>query len=126
MVKVTLWKKIIIDKKKNTIISNVKIKDVSDKKIRNLEKNLGDIVNSPAFKNDIKGGVIMWRLKKWEKIDYKTKTFITDKNDKVLKFDYKWKDFESSNAILKNVTVSFRGKPSIDDIRWITNLIMNK
>lgn len=116
MAKVRFVKKSVVNK--DTLLSEVELKNRDDDKTRKLEKGL--------TKMAMKGKLLIAKPKDWERKIYKTKTFITDRSGEVVELDYQWKDFQSNQNILKNMTISFRWKPSIDDIKWLTNLFMDK
>ena len=118
MTKLRIIKKTVIDKKKWTIISKGEIRKVDDKQVKKCEKWL-----NKAFKEKDKKNVLLWVPK--EKKSYKIKNYTVDKKGVVTDFQYNWKDFNSKQNILKNVTISFRWKPSVDD-KSLAYLLMNK
>ncbi len=125
MVRIKIIKKTTFDKKKETIISEVWEKELDDEKLIKFEKNLSWTVNKllKNKKNNV-DGVHFFRTT-WEKKIYNTQDFTTDKTGKVIKFWYKWKTFESSHKHLKDVTISFRWTPSVDD-PTLWHFLMNK
>lgn len=102
-------KKSVIDERNNTLITDNELTEIQDVSL--LEELLTKDFNE--YSKPKKDGLIMAIFRPKNVKPIKMKQYITD-NGKVKQFNYNWTDVKSTDSILKNVTVSFVWKPSLE------------
>lgn len=112
-----LIKNQIVNDKEGTVILNESIEERDEEFLKSFE-------DGPSTVEEHEDDDVFSWMKNGK--DYKTKTFTTDKDGEVSGFEYQGSRYTGDKDIFKNMKITFSGKPSIENVQWLSDLIMNK